>query len=175
MEDQLLIWNLNRGSKDAVRRIFEKYESDMFTTALNLCGDWHMAQDAVQDVFLTFLGSNREFSIRKSLRGFLITCVVNCVRDVLRSKKTTTSVFQEGYRQPQNEPVEDAIQTEEQILLRNAMLQLPYEQREVILLRLRGGLRFRQIALSQKISITTAQSRYQYGLEKLRSILNGKV
>jgi DNA-directed RNA polymerase specialized sigma24 family protein len=36
-------------------------------------------------------------------------------------------------------------------------------------------LKFRQIAKLQKVSIKTAQSRYRYGLDKLRSILDGEV
>jgi DNA-directed RNA polymerase specialized sigma24 family protein len=40
---------------------------------------------------------------------------------------------------------------------------------------LHGGIRFRQIAGMQNVSIKTVQSRYRYGLEKLRSALNGEV
>jgi len=48
---------------------------------------------------------------------------------------------------------------------------LPYEQRETITLHLHGGLTFREIAEHQDVSINTAQSRYRYGLDRLRSIL----
>jgi len=55
------------------------------------------------------------------------------------------------------------------------MTELPYEQRETIALRLHGNLRFRQIAKLQNVSTKTAQSRYRYGLDKLRSTMNGEV
>jgi RNA polymerase sigma-70 factor (ECF subfamily) len=55
------------------------------------------------------------------------------------------------------------------------MTELPYEQREAIVLRLHGDLRFRQIAEIQEVSTKTAQSRYHYGLDKLRSRMNGEV
>jgi len=45
----------------------------------------------------------------------------------------------------------------------------------VIALHLHGGLKFKQIAGLQKTSINTVQSRYRYGLEKLRFLLNGEV
>ena len=38
-----------------------------------------------------------------------------------------------------------------------------------------GKMKFREIAKSQHASINTVQSRYRYGLEKLRSLLNGEV
>ena len=55
------------------------------------------------------------------------------------------------------------------------MRELAYEQREVIILRLHERMRFKAIARLQGVSDKTAQSRYRYGLDKLRSILNGGV
>ncbi|MHC4759215.1 MAG: sigma factor-like helix-turn-helix DNA-binding protein [Planctomycetota bacterium] len=55
------------------------------------------------------------------------------------------------------------------------MAQLPYEQREAVILHLRAKMKFRQIAKLQNVSTSTVQGRYRYGLEKLRSILNGEV
>jgi len=57
----------------------------------------------------------------------------------------------------------------------DTMAQLPYEQREVVILHLRAGMKFRQIAKVQDISINTVKGRYRYALNKLRSILNGEV
>jgi len=51
------------------------------------------------------------------------------------------------------------------------MAELPVEQREVITLHLHAGLTFREIALQLGLSINTVQSRYRYGIEKLRTLL----
>jgi DNA-directed RNA polymerase specialized sigma24 family protein len=42
------------------------------------------------------------------------------------------------------------------------------------MLHLRGGMKFREIAGLQGISINTAKSRYRYGLQKLRTLLSDK-
>jgi DNA-directed RNA polymerase specialized sigma24 family protein len=55
------------------------------------------------------------------------------------------------------------------------MSHLPYEQREVVVLHLQGNLKFTQIADMRSTSVNTIRSRYRYGLEKLRSELNGEV
>jgi DNA-directed RNA polymerase specialized sigma24 family protein len=52
---------------------------------------------------------------------------------------------------------------------------LPGEQREAITLHLQGGMRFREIARFQHVPLKTAISRYRCGLQKMRSLLNGKV
>ena len=72
-------------------------------------------------------------------------------------------------------PIQLVICTEELQKLKEAITQLPYEQREVVVLRVQGDMRFRQIAKLQDVSIKTALSRYRYGLDKLRSMLNGEV
>ena len=65
--------------------------------------------------------------------------------------------------------------SEELQQLSRAMAKLPYEQKEVIMLHLHGGMMFKQIAKSQQVSINTAQSRYRYALDKLRSLLNSEM
>ena len=57
--------------------------------------------------------------------------------------------------------------------LQRALLALPAEQREVVALKIDGGLTFAQIAQVMDVSINTAASRYRYALEKLRSSLGG--
>ena len=55
-----------------------------------------------------------------------------------------------------------------------ALEKLPLDQREVVVLRLQGDMKFRQIAEMLDITVNTAQSRYRYGMEKLRQLLSKK-
>ena len=58
MEDKLLIWHLRRGSRDALRRTYDKYHSDLLKIAVVLTGGMTAAEDVVQDVFTTFAQSS---------------------------------------------------------------------------------------------------------------------
>jgi RNA polymerase sigma-70 factor (ECF subfamily) len=60
-------------------------------------------------------------------------------------------------------------------LLARALGGLPDEQREVIILKVFQGFSFKEIAAVCDIPVNTAASRYRYGIEKLRSSLEGKV
>jgi DNA-directed RNA polymerase specialized sigma24 family protein len=40
---------------------------------------------------------------------------------------------------------------------------------------LQSRMKFRQIARSQGVSVNTVMSRYRYGLDKLRSIIDGEL
>lgn len=55
--------------------------------------------------------------------------------------------------------------------LEMALASLPTEQREVIALKIDGGLTFAHIAEILNISPNTAASRYRYALQKLRQAL----
>ncbi|MBN2591804.1 MAG: hypothetical protein JXA96_18195, partial [Sedimentisphaerales bacterium] len=67
------------------------------------------------------------------------------------------------------------IYNEEFQQISNAMAQLPYEQREAVVLRLQAAMKIKDIAELQGTSVKTTLSRYRYGIDKLRSILNGEV
>ena len=178
LEDRLLLWRFKCGSRNAFRLIYEKYAGDLLTLAANFLNDKADAEDVVQDVFISFVQSVEKFRLTGSLKGYLATCVANRSRDYIRRNKRRQSTAVNGPKQTASgakSPVQLVICSEELQKLSHAMTELPYEQREAIVLRLHGDLRFRQIAKLQNISIKTAQSRYRYGLDKLRSILNGEV
>ncbi len=178
LEDRLLLWRFKHGGRDAFRLIYEKYAADLLTLAANLLGDTNSAEDAVQDVFISFAKSVGQFRLRGSLKGYLATCVANRARDYSRRTKSRQNVAANKIVRAtahSRGPLQSAIQGEQLEKLSGAMTQLPYEQREAVLLRLQADLRFRQIAQLQQTSTKTAQSRYRYGLDKLRSALNGEV
>ncbi|OHB62865.1 MAG: hypothetical protein A2Y77_00140 [Planctomycetes bacterium RBG_13_62_9] len=175
-EDQLLKWKFKRGSDEALTLIYEKYLDSMLTLAMGLLHDAGAAEDVVQDVFVAFAQSRRSFQMWGSLSGYLATSVVNRVRDYKRQqrrhagKETEPRVFTEPA-----DPEQAVILTEQAVLLNEAVGQLPDEQQEVVLLRLKAGMKFRDIAELQQTSINTVLSRYRYGLERLRSTLDGEV
>ncbi|MHC4572218.1 MAG: RNA polymerase sigma factor [Planctomycetota bacterium] len=178
LEDRLLVWKFKHGNTDAFRRIYEKYESDLLTLAANLLADANTAEDVVQDIFISFVQSVEKFRLKGSLKAYLATCVANRSRDCIRKRKHQRTVAVNEAQQLISDtdgPVQLVICSEELQRLRDALTELPYEQREAVVLHLHGDLKFRQIAKLQNVPIKTAQSRYRYGLDKLRSILNGEV
>jgi len=178
VEDRLLVWKFKRGSRDALRAIYQKYADELLCLAGNLLDDKTAAEDVVQDVFVTFVASFEHFRLTGSLKGYLATCIANRCRDYRRRSSRRQTTVENKAQQASSEaesPVQLVIRSEELQKLSNALGELPYEQRETIVLRLHGGMRFRQIAKMQNVSTKTAQSRYRYGLDKLRSTLNGEV
>ena len=177
IEDELLKWQFRRGRPEALARIYEKYLDSMLTLAMGLLNDRGAAEDVVHDVFVSFASLGPGFRLRGRLSGYLATSVVNRVRD--RRRRQRRQIVATGRRvEPDRrsiEPDRTASFSEQAINLNAAMAQLPEEQREVLMLRLKADMKFREIAKLQQVSINTVVGRYRYGLNRLRSTLNGEV
>jgi RNA polymerase sigma-70 factor (ECF subfamily) len=176
-EDKVLIWKFNRGDCQAVRRIYEKYKQELVALAAALLKEKSAAEDIVHDVFVAFLKLKR-FRLTGSLKGYLATCVANAARNVIRANsRHQQSPLDDAPPVESNisSPDNEAIFGEESRRLSLAIWELPYEQREAVLLHVHGGLKFAEIAGSQNVSVNTVIGRYRYGLEKLRSKLDGEV
>jgi RNA polymerase sigma-70 factor (ECF subfamily) len=177
LEDELLKWKLKRGSIEAMSRVYEKYLDSMLTLAMGLLHDADAAQDVVQDVFVSFVRCMADFQVHGSLRAYLTTSVVNRVRDRMRRRRQHAGYVDshQDLRPEAEQPDELIIGSEQAQRLSKAMTQLPQDQREVIVLRLKGDMKFKEIARLQGVPIQTVQARYRYGLSKLRSILDSEV
>jgi len=178
LEDRILVWRFNRGDAAALCRIYEKYRDGLLKVAAALLNDRSGVEDVLHDVFVDFAGTAGRFELRGSLKGYLSICVANRARDRNRMIRRRASVSLAASLPPpvsSNGPVQTAISRELVVRLHDAMAELPDEQREVIVFRLQSKLPFRDIARLRKISVNTAMSRYRYGLDKLRSALNGEL
>lgn len=177
MKDKVLILRCRRGDPEALRTIYEKYRDKLLLLAVALLNDKNAAEDVLHDVFLSFAQQIEDFKLTGSLKGYLATCVANRSRNMLRDRKMTvdTADGANELASDTNEPSASMICNEQLQLLIGALAELPDEQRETIVLHMYGSMPLREIARTQSVSVNTVKSRYRYGIEKLRVILNGKV
>jgi RNA polymerase sigma-70 factor (ECF subfamily) len=178
LKEMHLVWRFNRGHTDALREIYEQHKHQLVTLATALLVDKSEAEDVVHDVFVGFIRSGGRFRLTGSLGGFLATCVANRARNRNKSKRKDTpgdAAIAEPAA-PDNERPDLATMFGEELgFVGGALAELPYEQREVVVLRLCSGLRFRAIAQMQGVSTNTVQGRYRYGLDRLKTLLNGQI
>ena len=74
------------------------------------------------------------------------------------------SEIEPWFESPQPSPTE-------QISLQCALMKLPDDQRQTLVLHIWGGLAFAEIGEVLSISANTAASRYRYAIQKLRTIM----
>jgi RNA polymerase sigma-70 factor (ECF subfamily) len=177
IEDELLKLRFKRGSEDALRRIYEKYLNYLLSVAMAFLNDVQGSEDVVHDVFVTLAQSAGTFRLHGSLKSYLATCVTNRARDRLRAgRRHADRLATSTSPEPPFEPAEDPLLCDERTQeIYAALAQLPEEQREAIILRVKAGMTFRQIAKMQNASYVAVQARYRRGIDKLRTILDGRL
>ncbi len=162
---------VGRRDLDTVVRVYNAYKDHLMTIATCLLGDVGAAEDVVHDVFVRFVATDGHVS---NLRAYLVACVANRARDQLR-RANRVAVSLEKANEPASEcgnPAAQAIDDECAARVVASLGVLPQEQREVIVLHLQGQMTFKDIARNLGISINTVQSRYRYGVGKLKVLLN---
>ena len=177
MEDKLLVYRCKRGSQEALTRIYHKYKADLLLLAMALLNDRAAAEDVVHDVFVSFVQGLDAFRLTGRLKGFLLTCVANHARNWNKAQRRRShlgSTADEAEASYADGPLESVACNEQVGRLSGALAELPFEQREVVMMHLQTSMTFSAIARARQISPNTAKSRYRYGIDKLRSLLNGE-
>jgi RNA polymerase sigma-70 factor (ECF subfamily) len=166
MQDALLVKRCRQGDREALRRIYEKYRDDLLILAIALSHDVNVAEDAVHDTFVKFAGSFGDFKLTGSLKAYLARCVVNRVRDLIRTaQRHVCRLEQQGWSPAGPDDPSQAVICNEQLQqLSSALAKLPHDQREAVVLRTYGRMRFKAIAKSLGVSVDAAKGRYRSGV-----------
>lgn len=166
--------DLQQGENGAWRQVYLKYKDDLLTVARSLVSDIDIAEDCLQEVFVR-LASNG-CNIRSNLKAYLLSSVVNQARTQLRRRNAQSNcqVNMSMLGRDSADPSNALAENDEIEAVTRALEKLPLEQREVVVLHLHGDMKFRRIASMLGVSINTVQSRYRYGMERLRQLLINK-
>ena len=182
-DDLKLIIACQDGNSQALTEIYTRHKQDLLLCALALLNDHAGAEDAVHDVFVYFVQHLDRFQNKGSLRNYLIVCLVNRVRNLIkagqrrqhRHKTKGSESLDVLDSRDHHEPVHTLIVNEQMKQLSQALVCLPYEQREVVMLHIHGQMPLTRIAQLTKQPLPTIKSRYRYALKKLRSLFDREV
>lgn len=171
-----LVTQFNQGDIHALQVMYDQFKGEMVTLAMGLLFDRALAEDVLHEVFTKLIRMQGRFRVQKSLRTYLLKAVANEARTMNRARSKQSLVTDDLLKQTGTEmPIQFAIQGEQRNRLAESLAKLPYEQREVLLLRHVAQITFRAIAKQQAVSLSAARARYRYGLHKLRSLLGDEL
>jgi RNA polymerase sigma-70 factor, ECF subfamily len=149
------------GSHAAVEALYHELGPALLAYGRSLLRDRALAEDAVHQVFLNLMSDRT--TLPDEPRPYLFRAVRNASLNRLRIVRRETA-------EAHAESVFVAPDGLEALVpdLESALAELPDEQREVVVLRVWGGLTIEAAAHVAGVSPNTAASRYRYGLSKLR-------
>jgi RNA polymerase sigma-70 factor (ECF subfamily) len=179
IQEKRLMMRFNRGDAEALRDIYALYKDDLVSLAAALLYDRMAAEDVVHDVYAQLIRKQERLKITQNLRHYLTTSVANTARHYFHVQHKAPALVPDAELAERigdgQSPESSLLAKEQKQQIADALSVLPYEQREVILLRHLSDFKFKKIASLQNVSINTVQGRYRYGLDKLRSLLNGEL
>ncbi len=178
--DPDLVIQLAAGSQEALAALYDRYGRVAYSVALRILGDPGRAEDAVQEAFLKIWTNASSFDARRgSLRTWLLVSVRNRSIDYLRGRgaherqelELQPAVVE---TRPRSDPWREVSLSLERTAVREAMSNLPAEQRQAVELAYFAGYSHREIADMTSVPLSTVKGRMRLALEKLSSYLQGR-
>lgn len=139
---------------------------------LRLCflqlGDYAMAEDALQDTFIKAYLAYDRFEHRCSTKTWLTTIAINVCRSMRRSAWNRKNISLESLG---DMPGTDETTTTPDNTVFMAIMKLPPDLKEIVLMHTYQGIKLREIAELLKLPMTTVTSRYNRAKQQLRKAL----
>ncbi len=163
-----LVSSAKNGSAEAFGELYEIYAKDMFRFAYYYLGSYSLAEDCVSEcVCIAFqkIGGLRKTSAFKS---WLFKILHNCCNSALREKMVSNGNIEYSSLTYLSDEVEDIT---EKLSLRQALLRLSYEEREIVILHYCQGYTSREIGEILDMKDATVRSKILRSGEKMRKFL----
>lgn len=183
-----LVQQAKAGDRAAFAGLVSAYEGKIYNLALRYLGSREDAMDASQEVFLRVFRFLPGFQEESGFSTWIYRIGVNVCKDMLhRRLKRAEQPLEVPDEEDEGRPVDvpDLRYDPEWIMegaelrqaLSDAILALPEQQREIIILRDIRGLSYEEIALALALEAGTVKSRLFRARENLRKKLlqNGNI
>lgn len=172
-----LIEEIKNGSQAAMEVLVKKHYKNIFAYVYRKLGDYHLAYDLTQEVFIKMMKSIGTYKAKGKFEHWLLTIAVNHCRDYFRSSTYKhRSKEQEIFHQIKDgsENVWDLLSKKiDSEKVKEALQTLPEYQKETIILRFYHDLKIKEIAQITKSKEATVKSRLRQGISKLKELLQG--
>ena len=142
-------------NRQMVHKWYEAYKTGLFRFALSILKDESAAEDVLQEVFVRLLSGKYSPEPGKE-QAYLYRCVRNLCYDEIRRRKRTT------------EEEREAADLRDPYRFLELIAPLGEKEREIITLKIVGGLTNREIGKVLGLTEQAVKKRYQRAIKKLR-------
>ncbi len=177
LADEDLMTLVRDGEPRAFEVIFDRHSGPAFSLAYRMCGRRTMAEDVVQEAFMSLWRSGARYDPRRgSVRNWVLGVVHNRAIDAFRRGvvREGRNVSDEGLAErlpADEETATEVARRDEARQVRATLQELPAEQRQVVELAYFGGFSHTQIAQMLQLPAGTVKGRMRLALTKMRIAL----
>jgi RNA polymerase sigma-70 factor (ECF subfamily) len=172
---------LRRRDPDLLDRLIEQYQHRLFRYLMYLSGNRELAEDLFQETWIRVLERGHQYDGKHEFSTWLYAVARNLTIDYLRKKHPVSlDGLMENEEHAPLEPAdtrpmawEVLLQHEQAERVSAALVSIPAEYRETVVLRFQEGLALDEIAMVTGAPLGTVKSRLYRGLNMLMSRLKG--
>jgi RNA polymerase sigma factor (sigma-70 family) len=172
--DELLMRAVRAGDCAQLGRLFERYHAPLFDFLYRTTGDRAAAEDLVQDVFVRILKYRHTYRDDSCFETWLYRIARNTRADYFRRRKASPGANQDADEPVASEPdpSQQLEQSSQAALLRRALMQLPDDKRELLVLARYRGMRYEQIGALLDIEVGAVKVRVHRAMKQLRELFD---
>lgn len=182
LTDAELVLAYQQGHEQALSVLITRHKDKVYTTLYMLVKDKYLAEDLFQDTFLKIVRTIKEgrYNEQGKFLQWAVRVARNLCMDYFRRTKVQVPITLPDGQDVSalfwhSDMVADVIEKRQvHDSVRKLVEGLPYEQREVIVLRMYSDLSFKEISDLTGVSINTALGRMRYALINLRKLIAEK-
>jgi RNA polymerase sigma factor (sigma-70 family) len=168
LADEELMFHVRNGTGEMLGVLFSRYQSPLFNFYCKLTGDRSLSEDLVQDVFFRILKYRQTYKPGTSFKTWLYQIARNARLDNFRKQRPQVEI--EDSLLPVVAPRDNAQLTQETALLHRALMQLPEEKREVLVLSRFQELKYEEIAVLLGCQTNAVKVKVFRALKDLREV-----
>jgi len=169
--DESLFSRIAAEDKEAFLTLYEKCSSAVFAYALSILRNRTEAEDAMQDTFLKIRSAAHLYQLQGKPLAWIFTITRNICLMTYRQRARIVPLPEEDRAQELGlDQIENA---DDRLTLEKAFTVLPEDTCRIIMLHAVSGMKHREIAGLLDMPLSTVLSKYNRGIKRLRSALEG--
>ena len=161
---------LKSGDEFAFTELVNKYNKRLFAYAISLSGDYSLAKDIVQDVFIKTYEFRKRLNPEFSIAGFLYRSIYNQFINTYHKNKSLLKV-QDEYVRSLNQIIDETSDSEFDRLIKivnESIKKLPKRCKEIFVLSKKEGYTNLEISEILNISIKTVEAQITIAFKSIR-------
>ncbi len=149
-----------QGERDALSVIYDSIGRQVYYLAYSLLQNHHDAEDVLQQVLIEIVRNAHTYRKGEGARAWILGIARNQALKLGRSRKAIPT--EDCMGQGGNEELVTSLTMEE------ALATLSEDERQIVVLRVFSGMKYKEIAAELQITTASAEKKYQRAIQKLK-------
>jgi len=176
-DEELMMAYAHNNDQQAFATLYTRHKASLYRYCARMLGNEALGAELYQDAWSKVIKARTRYQVKAKFKTYLFHVAHNLIIDQWRKNRPDMlSIDDEEVSHTGNELqsdtnlMADLLSTEQLERFKEAVLELPPMQRDVVLLHYDHGLTLKQIAECEGVTRETIKSRLRYAVKKLKKI-----